>query len=99
MIYESPVPPIVLPIWHIGMDDVLPNEPPYYLRICKNLTFNFGKPIDFSEMLSQLRERKATDVEARKEITDKIQTELLKLKDETEALHRKTYHSSWWSPW
>lgn len=51
MIFESPIPPIVVPIWHIGMDDVLPNEPPYVLRLRKNLTFNYGDPIDMTEMV------------------------------------------------
>lgn len=88
MIYESPVTPVVVPIWHIGMDDVLPNEPPYVLKFRKNLTFNYGNPIDLSNMVNSLRERKATDVEARKEITDFLQDTLLKLKVETEELHR-----------
>lgn len=87
MIYESPVTPIVVPIWHVGMDDVLPNEPPYILKLRKNLTFNYGNPIDFTEVVRILKARNATDVEARKEITDRIQKELLKLKAETEVLH------------
>lgn len=91
MIFEAPITPIVIPIWHIGMDDVLPNYPPYMLRLRKNLTFNYGKPIDFTEMIQSLKERKATDVEARKEITDYIQTALLKLKEETEILHQKYF--------
>lgn len=52
MIFESPVPPIVVPIWHIGMDEVLPNEPPYVLRLRKHLTFNYGDPIDMTDMVS-----------------------------------------------
>lgn len=91
MIYESPVTPIVIPIYHVGMDDVLPNEPPYILKLRKNLTFNYGNPIDFTEVVKLLRERKATDVEARKEITDRIQEELLKLKGETEILHEQRF--------
>lgn len=93
MIYESPITPIVIPIWHIGMDDVLPNEPPYYLRLRKDLTFNYGKPIDLDNVLIELRTRKATDVEARKIITDIIQNELLKLKEETEVLHKRGFHT------
>lgn len=92
MIYESPVTPIVIPIWHIGMDDVLPNEPPYYLRSRKRLTFNYGKPIEFDQVRRSLRERKATDVEARKIITDVIQNELSRLKVETEALHERSFY-------
>ncbi|GJQ79523.1 putative transferase, partial [Trypoxylus dichotomus] len=57
MIFESLVTPIVIPIWHIGMDDVLPNEPPYYLRLFKKLTLNFGNPIDFSELEARASRR------------------------------------------
>lgn len=87
MIFESPVTPIVIPIWHIGMDDVLPNTPPYILRLKKQLTFNYGKPIDLSDIVQNLRAKQATDLEARKVITDYIQEVLLKLKAETEQLH------------
>ncbi|KAK5649080.1 hypothetical protein RI129_003972 [Pyrocoelia pectoralis] len=92
MILESAVTPIVIPIWHIGMDDVLPNVPPYMVRVGKNLTFNYGEPLDFSDLLKELKDRKATDMEARKEITDCIQKALFKLKEETEALHHQYYN-------
>lgn len=87
MIFESPVTPIIIPIWHIGMDDVLPNTPPYVLRLRKRITFNYGSPIDLGDMVRTLREQNATDVEARKKITDFLQEEMLKLKAETEHLH------------
>lgn len=93
MIMESPVTPIVVPIWHIGMDEVLPNTPPYILRFHKRLTFNYGKPIDLSELVATLREKRASDMEARKVITDYIQDVLHKLKLETEELHAMSLHS------
>lgn len=76
LILESPVTPIVVPICHLGMDQVLPNEPPYMLKIRKKVTMNYGDPIDFSELLQKLRASKATEAEARKAITDHIQDEL-----------------------
>ncbi|XP_023021262.1 tafazzin, phospholipid-lysophospholipid transacylase isoform X2 [Leptinotarsa decemlineata] len=91
MIYESPVTPIVVPIWHVGMDDVLPNEPPYVLKIGNELTFNYGRPLDLTELVSDLKRRRATNEQARKEITDFLQETLLKLKAETEELHRKNF--------
>ncbi|XP_044746465.1 tafazzin [Coccinella septempunctata] len=91
MIFEAPVTPIVLPIWHIGMDDVLPNEPPYYLHIKKKLTFNYGEPIDLTDMVKSLKEKKVTDVEARKAITDFLEEELYKLKVKTEELHKNNF--------
>lgn len=78
LIFESPVPPLVVPIYHLGMDDVLPNEPPYRLKIRKKVTMNYGDPIDFSELVEELRVSKVSEEEARKAITDRIQTELLK---------------------
>ncbi|KAL3286094.1 hypothetical protein HHI36_000607 [Cryptolaemus montrouzieri] len=91
MIFEAPITPIILPIWHIGMDEVLPNEPPYYLHLRKKLTFNYGEPIDLTDMVKSLREKKVTEVEARKAITDFLQDELFKLKLKTEELHRKNF--------
>lgn len=60
------------------MDQVLPNEPPYMFKTRKKVTMNYGEPIDFSELLKNLKETKATEVEARKAITDRIQEELLR---------------------
>lgn len=91
MIYESPVLPIVVPIWHIGMDDILPNEPPYYIRFGKRVTYNFGKPIDLSQLVNRLREQNLADVEVRRIITDKIQEAMHILKEETEELHAKSW--------
>lgn len=89
MIYESPVTPIVVPIWHVGMDDVLPNEPPYILKFGKKLTFYFGEPIQIDDVVSDLKASNASEEIARKIITDKIETELLRLKEITELLHKK----------
>ncbi|XP_037910620.1 tafazzin homolog isoform X2 [Hermetia illucens] len=79
MIYESPKLPIIIPIWHEGMDSVLPNTPPYYLRFGKKVTVNIGKPIQLSSLVQSLKERNVQEPEARKLITDKIQEELLYL--------------------
>lgn len=75
---ESPVTPLVIPIYHLGMDSVLPNEPPYMIKTRKKVTMNYGDPIDFSEMLDKLRSTKATEIDARKAITDRIQEELIR---------------------
>ncbi|XP_072746188.1 tafazzin isoform X1 [Anoplolepis gracilipes] len=87
LILESPITPIVIPICHLGMDEVLPNEPPYMFKMGKKVTMNYGEPIDFSELLADLRASKTSEMEARKVITDRIQEELSRLKAVTEKLH------------
>lgn len=94
LIYELPVLPVIIPIWHIGMDYVLPNYPPYILKCGNKVTLNFGKPIDLSEVLLGLRKEEVSDEEARKAITDRIQDELMKLKRDTEALHESYLKNS-----
>lgn len=89
LIYESPVTPILVPIWHLGMDDVVPNSRPYICRTGKKVTINFGEPIDFSELVSKFKSENISAENARKIITEKIQQELMVLKKETEELHNK----------
>ncbi|KAK6624435.1 hypothetical protein RUM44_011294 [Polyplax serrata] len=89
LIYELPVLPVIIPIWHVGMDNVLPNYPPYVLKFGHKVTMNFGKPIDIRDLVLRLKETNVSEEEARKAITNHIQDELMKLKEETEALHDK----------
>ncbi|XP_033223098.1 tafazzin homolog isoform X3 [Belonocnema kinseyi] len=87
LILESPVTPLVVPVYHVGMDDILPNDPPYILKAGKRVTMYYGEPIDFTDVLAELRSAKASDTEARKAITDRIQDELARLQTVTEELH------------
>lgn len=48
---------------------------------------NYGKPIDLRGLVAKLRAEGVSDVEGRKQITDHIQGEMMRLKEETEALH------------
>lgn len=78
LIWESPVKPLVIPIFHLGMDSVLPNEPPYMIKTRKKLTIYYGEPIDFGDMIEKLKLSGASGTDARKAITDRLQDELLK---------------------
>ncbi|XP_014271664.1 tafazzin [Halyomorpha halys] len=86
IIYELPVTPIVIPIWHIGMEDILPNKRPYYFRVGKMMTLNFGSPIEVSSLVKQLKYDQVNPETARLIITNHIQERLLSLKAKTEKL-------------
>ncbi|EDW02324.1 GH19953 [Drosophila grimshawi] len=87
IIYESPQIPIILPMWHEGMDTVLPNVEPYKLQWGKKVTVNIGKPLDLNEFVQDLKDTRVPEPVARKLITDKIQDAFRDLRSETERLH------------
>lgn len=87
IIAESNFMPIVIPLWHVGMDKVLPNVHPYRFKMGNKVVLNFGKPIDLREVIQQARGMKADDKMLRKMITDKIQAEMMILKQKTEKLY------------
>ncbi|XP_036330427.1 tafazzin homolog isoform X2 [Rhagoletis pomonella] len=89
IIYESPQIPIIIPMWHEGMDEVLPNTEPYMLKWGKKVTLNIGQPIDLHDFIQDLKDRKVPESEARKLITDKIQDVFRHLRKETVELHKK----------
>jgi monolysocardiolipin acyltransferase len=76
MIHELPQIPMVIPIWHIGMDKVFSNTPPCVLKMGQKVTLNIGQPIDLIETIRRVKELRLDEVEARKCITDKIQDAL-----------------------
>ncbi|XP_066975796.1 tafazzin isoform X2 [Macrobrachium rosenbergii] len=89
LIYESPVCPIVLPFYHVGMDAVLPNKAPYIPRVGKKVTVLIGEPMDFKEIVAEMKAKQEDPTTARKIITDKIQEEIWRLRERAEELHEK----------
>lgn len=87
LVWECEKPPIVLPLWHVGMEEILPNTEPYIPQIGKKVTINVGEPIQLESTIISLRRNNAEPIHARKVITDKIQDELQALKPLTEKLH------------
>ncbi|XP_057364846.1 tafazzin-like isoform X2 [Daphnia carinata] len=94
LIAESKVMPIVIPFWHCGMDQVLPNEYPYRFQWGKQVLVNFGQPIDLKAVMQHAKDVDADDVLTRKMITDKIQEEMMILKDQTERMYSKLKKTS-----
>ncbi|KAG6454315.1 hypothetical protein O3G_MSEX008634 [Manduca sexta] len=89
LIADSAQAPLVVPVWHEGMDQVLPNCEPYLLKFRKRVFLNVGEPIQIHHLLERLRKSNASEEETRKAITDRIQEELLRLRDRTHALIRR----------
>ncbi|XP_071440463.1 tafazzin [Hetaerina americana] len=87
LILDSPQPPVILPLWHVGMDSVLPNQEPYYLQVGRRVTLNVGQPLELGGEVRALRAKGASPEEARLQLTNRIQEELRLLKGQTEALH------------
>ncbi|XP_071960461.1 tafazzin-like [Antedon mediterranea] len=86
-IMECNKAPIVLPFWHQGMENILPNRAPYIPRIGKKITIVFGEPIDLKEILEGMKKHNLNPVAIRKKLTDIIEEEMKPLKIQAEALH------------
>lgn len=81
--------PLVLPVWHEGMDRVLPNREPYRLHFRKRVFLLVGEPIPLQALLERLRRADASEEETRRAITERVQEELLRLRERTHALIRQ----------
>merc|ERR1712080_746014 len=94
LIAESNITPIVIPIYHVGMDDIVPNKKPIFWflrfpRVGKKVTVLVGKPIIVKHIIEQLRKRNASDMEVRKTLTDLIEKQLKGLRINAEIYHAK----------
>lgn len=59
---ELDIPPIVLPCYHVGMDDLLPNKSPYVPQTGQKVSMYIGNPISFEDLLKKLKEEQKSAV-------------------------------------
>jgi len=90
IISELKTTPIVIPFYHTGMPDVLPNRRPYIPRYGNKVFMNVGQPLNIQPVLDSIKQFSPRD--KRKVITDFIQLEMEKLRHVTLKLSEE-YHS------
>lgn len=83
--------PIVVPIYHFGMDDILrlypDNSSPVFPKWGLPLTIVFGEPIDFSKVMIAYKNGALDEVEARVQVTAMVHAALEQLQAVAQTLH------------
>ncbi|VDK54054.1 unnamed protein product [Anisakis simplex] len=85
MIMESPIPPLVVPIWAERMGEVFTSDPPFRPHFGKHVNVTVGDVLDMKEYVNRFDGK--TEIERRKAIADIVQEHLF-------ALGRKVNSSS-----
>ena len=85
---DAPVP-VVVPIYHLGMDGVLPNVKPYVPRLLsrQRVTVCVGRPVDVERVLRDTEGQ--SKEERRKAVTEAVDKALRELRKEAEIHHAK----------
>ncbi|KAF9408637.1 hypothetical protein BGZ94_002241 [Podila epigama] len=76
--------PIVIPIYHLGMEDILrlndDNSSPVFPKLGMPLAIIFGEPVEFESVMQDYKDGKCTEIEARVKMTERVFDALEELK-------------------
>ncbi len=84
LVADARVPPVIVPIYHRGIDQVLPRGAWVPLTAGKRMLVMAGKPIDVSEMVSSMRAEGRTEADVYSAVTAEIERAMLALEAEAD---------------
>ena len=83
---------VVLPMYHLGMSEVLPSRKPYFPRAGRRVTVCVGEPLPVGHLLQRMRQEGRGKEEMWAEITAMVADELGRLRIQADIHHaRFTY--------
>jgi len=92
LLMESTNLPIVVPIWHKGLEEIMPEDRdhPWLPIFGKKIIIAYGNPIDFKDLLIDYHEGRVDEVTTRISITDTVFRAMDELQKKAESLARKS---------
>ncbi|CAG8707651.1 hypothetical protein RhiirA5_356630 [Rhizophagus irregularis] len=92
LLMESTNLPIVVPIWHKGLEEIMPEDRdrPWVPNFGKKIIIVYGNPIDFKDLLIDYHEGRVDEVTTRISITDTVFRAMDELQKTAESLAGKT---------
>jgi len=88
LLMEASNLPIVVPLWHRGFEDIMPEEreSTFLPSLGKKVAIAYGQPIDLKDLLTEYHEGRSGEIETRIKITDIVFEALNDLQKRAEAL-------------
>eukprot|EP00126_Sphaerothecum_destruens_P004352 Sdes_comp18132_c0_seq4m7601 len=101
LIVESKKPLVVIPFWHVGMEDILP-QGSIFPRLWRQITIVIGEPLNFDPFIEEFQreivskrslDSKRPQDRLRAWIVKVLEWEMFQLKERAELLHKSHQES------